>query len=453
MKKRLLTICFTAIFLFLPSCQTYYSKTLVFNQKFESGEYANARDYLESQKKLKSKNGKVLYNLNYATSSFWMDDVRNSIAHFDTADKYSEDFIKNYAYEALTMISNPTVRPYELEYFENVMIHFYQALNYIKMSNMEEALVECRRMNLVLERQSDAFRKHDGKRYSRDAFGHLLMGVVYEMTGDNNNAFVAYRNALEIYQDDYSPMYGTSIPRMLKLGLVRSAYRTGFAGEGRKYEKMFGISYDNTSSAKGRVVAFLFDGMSPIKEEASFDFVKTSGVGVASFTCSDAGLRIPIFIGDCSDSEKSSLNDFSYVRLTLPTYVDRKWRCEATMSVNGKKVYADEVENISKIARQSLKDRMWREVGKAILRAAAKETMHQVAAKQNEYVGLLVNIANAVTEKADTRCWMSLPARIRIVDVELEPGKYVFDYASCGTETAEVEVSAGLTSVLCFRGF
>lgn len=453
MKKTLVTICIAAICLAIPSCQSYYAKTLTFNEKFENGKYEDAREYLNSQKKLREKKSKVLYNLNYATSSFWLDDVKNSIANFDTADKYAEDFSKNYAYEALTMISNPTVRPYELEYFENVMLHFYQALNYIKMSNMEDALVECRRMNLVLDRQSDAFKRHDGKRYSRDAFGHLLMGIIYEMSGDNNNAFIAYRNAVEIYQNDYSPMYGTSIPSTLKRSIVRTAYRTGFAGEGRKYEKMFGITYDNRSSQRGRAVAFLFDGMSPIKEETAIDFVKTKNVGVASFTSQGYDLQIPVFLGDCSPSEKSSLNDFSYVRLTLPTYVDRGWRCNGKMTVNGKNVEADEVENVSKIARQSLKDRMWREVGKAILRAATKEAMHQAAVKQNEYVGLLVNIANAVTEKADTRCWMSLPARIRIVDVELEPGKYRFDYTSCGTETAEVQVSAGRTSVLCFRGF
>ena len=127
MKKTLVTICIAAICLAIPSCQSYYAKTLTFNEKFENGKYEDAREYLNSQKKLREKKSKVLYNLNYATSSFWLDDVKNSIANFDTADKYAEDFSKNYAYEALTMISNPTVRPYELEYFENVMLHFYQA--------------------------------------------------------------------------------------------------------------------------------------------------------------------------------------------------------------------------------------------------------------------------------------------------------------------------------------
>ncbi len=452
-KHAALALGITIAALLATGCRTYYSKTLVFNEKFEQGEYAEARSYLDSQKKLKTGHGKVLYDLNYATSSFMLDDTQTSIEHFDIADKYAEDFSKNYAYEALALISNPTVRPYELEYFENVLIHFYQALNYVKLSNLEDALVECRRMNLVLERQSDAFRRHNGKRYSRDAFGHLLMATIYEMANDNNNAFIAYRNALEIYENDYLPMYGTDVPEALKRGIVRTAYRTGFAQEGGKYEKKFNISYDRQSNGRGRVVAFLLDGMSPVKNEVSLDFAKTNGAGFASFSSSNGDFVIPLFWGDYSESEKSALRNFSYVRLTLPQYVDRGSQCRGVFSVDGTERKAEVVESVDKIAKQSLKDRIWKELGKSILRAATKEAMHQAAAKQNDYIGLLVNIANAITEKADTRCWMSLPATIRMVDIELAPGEYNLSYTSCVAETATVKVESGRTSVVCFRGF
>lgn len=454
MKRWLFAIVSLAMTVMMSSCQTYYRKTLVFNEKFENGDYEGARKYLSSQKKLKKASGKVLYDLNYATSSFWMDDTEKSIATFDTADKYQEDFSKNYAYEALALISNPTVRPYELEYFESVMLHYFQAVNYLKEGNMEDALVECRRMNIVLDQQSDAFKKHDGKRYSRDAFGHLLMGILYEMSGDNNNAFVAYRNAAEIYEDDYTRMYGTSVPEALKLGIVRTAYRTGLAGEGRNYEKRYGINYDVTASqGKGRVVVFLMDGMSPIKEEKSIEFAKIGGSGVVSFTSNDGSIQIPVFLDGCSQSEMNSLKSLSYTRLTLPQYVNRGSRCLGNLTVNGSKVDAEVVEDLEQIARQSLRDRIWREVGKMILRAATKEAMYQVASNKNDYLGLFVGIANAVTEKADTRCWMSLPAKIRIVDLELEPGTYDLNYTSCATESSKIEVKEGKTLVLYFRGF
>ncbi|MGN0029960.1 MAG: COG3014 family protein [Marinilabiliaceae bacterium] len=437
----------------LGGCRTYYDKTLTFNQKFEEGNYNDARKYLSSQSKLQKSGVKVLYDLNYATSSFMMDSTNASIAHFWLADKYVDDFSKNYSYEALALITNPTVRPYEVEYHESVMIHFYQALNYIKQNDIENALVECRRMNLVLDNMADAFRKHDGKRYSRDAFGHLLMAILYEMSGDNNNAFIAYRNSLEIYEDDYSKLFATPVPDALKRGIIRTAYRTGFAAEGAKYESKFKIKYKATSKGKGRLITFLLDGMSPVKAERNVDFVKGRGSGVVNFSDDNTGLTIPIFWGDCTSSEQSSLNDISYIRIAIPQYVSRGSRCKGSLSINGTPQKADLVEDIDKVARQSLNDRLWKELGKSILRAAVKETVHKTVSNQNEYVGLLVNIMNAVTEKADTRCWMSLPARVRIVDTELDAGTYSVDYTSCGTESATTEIAEGRTSFLIFRGY
>lgn len=436
----------------LSGCRTYYDKTLTFNQKFESGDYGGARKYLASQDKLQKSSVKVLYDLNYATASFMMDSTDASIDHFGLADRYVEDFAKNYSYEALALITNPTVRPYEVEYHESVMIHFFQALNYIKQGNTEDALVECRRMNLVLNNMADAFRKHDGKRYSRDAFGHLLMAILYEMSGDDNNAFIAYRNALEIYEDDYAKLFSTPVPETLKRGIIRTAYRTGFTSEGVRYETKFRVSYKATKD-KGRLVIFLLDGMSPVKTEKDLSFVKGRNGGAVNFTNGETGLTIPIFWGDCTSSEQSSLNDISYIRMAIPQYESRGQRCKGTLRINGTAQTPDVVENIDKIARQSLQDRLWRELGKSILRAAAKEAMHQAAAKQNQYAGLLVNIMNAVTEKADTRCWMSLPAQIRLVETELDAGSYTVDYASCGTESATIEIAEGRTSFLIFRGF
>ncbi len=437
----------------MTACRTYYDKTLTFNKKFEEGNYSAARDYLASQDKMKRSHVKVLYDLNYATASFMMDSTESSISHFDAADKYYEDFSKNFSYEALALITNPSVKPYELEYYEAVMIHFYQALNYIKLGETEDAIVECKRMNLVLENLSDAFRKHDGKRYSRDAFGHLVMGILYEMAGNNNNAFIAYRNSLEIYADDYTKLFSCEVPDLLKRGIIRTAYRTGFAGEGRRYEKQFGMTYEGNDANKGRLVVFLLDGMSPIKTQSTVDFLKGNGSGFVNFSNSQTGITIPLYWGDCSESDKNSLRSISYVRLAIPQYESRGSQCCGRLKINGAQYSPELVEDVDKVARQSLKDRLWKELGKAILRAATKEALHQVVAKRNDYAGLFLAVSNAVTEKADTRSWMSLPSCVRLTDVELDAGSYELDYTSCVSESATIQIEAGKTSFVVFRGF
>lgn len=449
-----LSVAVLVVCLVVTGCQTYYEKIFTFNSKYESGDFGGARDYLAGQKKLSEGGGRVLYQLNMGTASFMLDDTKASIGYFSQADDYVTDFSKNYAFEALALITNPTVRPYQTEYFENVLLHFYQALNYIKLNNMEEAMVECRRMNLELDKLSDAFKKHDGKRYSRDAFGHLLMGILYETRADNNNAFIAYRNALNIYQEDYQGMYGVSVPEALKEAIVRTAYRTGFTAEGRKYEKEFNRKYSGVSKGKGRAVLFLLDGLCPVKNEVAVNFLKADGVGCATFTSGQLGLAIPIYYGDCTREQQQDLRGLANIRLTLPQYVDRKSCSAPTLSIDGQSAMCEVVEDVEKVAHQSLKDRMWREVGLAILRTATKEALRRVAAEKNEYVGLLVNIAGMVTEKADTRGWSSLPARVRMVDLELPAGKHEVRLRACGREySLTLDVVEGRTAYSCLKAF
>ncbi len=78
-------------------------------------------------------------------------------------------------------------------------LNYYKALNYINLGRYDEALVECRRINIKLNQLNDKYKDKKNK-YSGDAFAHLLMGIIYDASKDYNNAFIAYRNALEVYE-------------------------------------------------------------------------------------------------------------------------------------------------------------------------------------------------------------------------------------------------------------
>jgi hypothetical protein len=90
-------------------------------------------------------------------------------------------------------------------------------------------------------------------------------------------------------------------------------------------------------------------------------------------------------------------------------------------------------ENIAAIAVESLENRKVRIAAKAIARATAKylstKEAKRIAKKEQgelagDIVGLLGNIAAAVTEQADLRCWKTLPAEIRIGTCNVDPGRY-----------------------------
>jgi hypothetical protein len=148
---------------------------------------------------------------------------------FEKAFLFGEDYKVNYFTEAASFLTNPTITLYRGEDHENLLPLYYKALNFLKLNQYEDALVECRRLNIRLQQLSDKYKNPE--KYQRDAFIHNLMGIIYQANGDWNNAFIAYRNALEIYNDDYVTMFNVQAPDQLKKDLLISAWRMGFTDE------------------------------------------------------------------------------------------------------------------------------------------------------------------------------------------------------------------------------
>jgi hypothetical protein len=79
-------------------------------------------------------------------------------------------------------------------------------------------------------------------------------------------------------------------------------------------------------------------------------------------------------------------------------------------------------EDVNKIAFHSLRQRMLQEFGKGLLRAALKKATEHSLRKEDERLGAVIGIVNAITEKADTRNWQTLPHSIYYSRVPLKEG-------------------------------
>ena len=65
---------------------------------------------------------------------------------------------------------------------------------------------------------------------------------------------------------------------------------------------------------------------------------------------------------------------------------------------------------------------MLRELANSLMRIASKQAAEQQVRKQNENIGALLSVINAVSEKADTRNWQTLPYSISYARVPLIEG-------------------------------
>lgn len=405
------------------SCATYYHSNLAFNEVFERGEMNKALKTLQERPSEGAGKKQFLYFANNGLVLSLLGKYQESNGFFERAYNFGEDYRVNYANEAATYFSNPNFSVYRGEDHEHLMILYYKAMNYLKLGKTEDALVECRRLNIRLQQLSDRYDSPD--KYRKDAFIHTLMGIIYESDLDFNNAFIAYRNALEAYEGEFSALFQVSAPEQLKKDLVRSAKLAGLDEEYEQFRAKFGMpDQEYAESTGGELVFFWHNGLSPVKTELNIAFAITQRDGMVYFANNDRGMNYSFSAAGYSSSQLKSLSDLSVYRLTLPQYAERPtYYGEATLTLGDSSHYALQLlEDVNKVAFKCLDERMNLELSKALMRLAVKKATEQAASSKDKWAGVLVGMVNLLTESADTRNWQTLPHSIYYARVPLQEG-------------------------------
>lgn len=405
----------------LGGCATYYQRNIEFQNLIGEGELEKAEKKLESNKRIQKDRNRLLFLFNMGYINHMQQDFVASNVYFNEADLLIEDYKKSYGAEALALISNPEVKPYRAEDFESVMIHYYKAINYLMLNDNDASIVEARRMNLILDQLNDKY-KDSKNRYQADAFAHVLMGLNYEASGQINDAFIAYRNAYEVFQGEFG-YFDIPVPTQLKNDLMRTAYLNGFTNDLHFYEKQFDIKYEHKPNPNGEVVVIWQNGLGPIKDEVSFNFIALPGQpGYVIFENKELGITFPFYIGNDAQ-KKNDLLALRVIRVAFPKYIERPtYYTQASVWNAGTTYNLELIEDINAIAFKTLQDRFFREMGTSLLRLGLKKAAELKLAQENAALGAAATITNAITEKADTRNWQTLPHSIYYTRVPLNAG-------------------------------
>lgn len=409
-----------SFFVFI-SCANYYQQNLDFNKEFEKGDLHQALQSLEKKQREGQGKNRFIYFANNGLLHAILGDYEESNAYFEKAFLFGEDFRVNYFNEAGAYLVNPMFSVYRGEDHEHLMVLYFKALNYLKLNQPENALVECRRLNIRLQQLTDKYSSED--KWQRDAFIHNLMGIIYESVRDYNNAFIAYRNAYDIYHNEYTRMFNVAPPEQLKRDLLNCAWHTGFTDEFEKYKAEFGLEEYTVPAPQSELVFFWHNGLAPVKDEWSVNFVIRGGPNnQIAFINNELGVNFPYTVNE--DKDRKDLSDLEIFRVAFPKYVERpEYYKSGQLKKDGVTYPLERAENISGIAFQSLRQRMMEEFAKGLLRAALKKAAEHGVKKENDNLGALIGIMNAITEKADTRNWQTLPHSIFYTRVPLNEGK------------------------------
>ena len=406
----------------LISCATYYQQHYDFNAEFEKGDLRQALETLQAKENLANSKSQFIYFVNNGLLLSILGQYEKSNDYFEKAFLFGEDYHINYANEAVSYLTNPNIVMYRGEDHEHLMLLYFKALNYLKMDKPDLALVECRRLNIRLNQLSDKY--SSDKKYQRDAFIHTLMGIIYQSTKDYNHAFIAYRNAVEIYESDYATMFGSQMPEQLKKDLLNTAWWTGFASEFAAYKSKFHMEDYKPVMPEAELVFFWHNGLAPVKSEWNINFALDHGHdNMVVFTNQNMGIAFPFRVDE--KKEKSDLRRLEVLRVAFPRYIERSPYFESAVleKEHDSITYALELtEDINKIAFHSLKERMMLEFSKGLLRAAMKKATEHTLKKEDDRLGALIGVVNAITEKADTRNWQTLPHSIFYSRIPLNEG-------------------------------
>lgn len=421
-KRPVYLILLLSLLMLGSSCMTYQRVNREVQMKLVQGRFKEADALIASSKRMKTNRNKLLYLLNRGYFNMMLGKHDESIRFFMQADQIMKEERKNYLNEALAMFVNPSVRTYHAENFEEVMLHYFQMMNFLSLGNRESALVEVRRMNMVLNEMNDNSGR--ANKYADDAFGHLMMGLIYESASDFNNAFIAYRNAYNTYEETYKDLFGIDAPLQLKKDLIRMAQFSGFRNEVEYYENLFNLKFEEQASNR-EVVLLWNNGLSPIKDQWSVDFTIVQSVpGTVVFLNNQFGFSFPFPVGHLSEKARQDLLSLQIIRIAFPRYLSRPPVFDRTkVEVNGQVIRPERAQNLQSIAHRSLQDRFAREMGNALLRFALKKSAEVALRRENREAGMILGLANVFTEQADTRNWQTLPAQIHYARIPLNEGQ------------------------------
>lgn len=443
----------------LSGCASYSQKALAVRDPLIRGDLEAAQSFLEKEQP----GGKGLpYLFELGLVQRERGEYRASNATFEDAEQLVDElYTKSVSKEILALATSDETIPYDGEIWERVLVNYYRALNYVDLGDFESALVECRKLNQKLQVYTDS--SDDPPTYRTDAFAQYVTAILYEASGDLNDAWVSLRLADEGYAH-YLEAYGVPPPPSLASDLLRIATDYGYDDDlDRLRERYPDATFTPTSELmqEGEIVVFYGEGFVPpkIQEEVTIPLLKTEWEDDHedyARKLSRPGYR----------HRKYKKSELEYLlRIALPAYAPRApgdlpgHAVVETDGASGRTVVA---EDLDAIARHGLEDRMGGILFKTILRALGKYALTRgVEDKTGKVGGILANLVTAATEKADTRSWITLPRTIQMTRLRVEPGVHDVEITCFDAHGAllnrvvfeDVEVGAGQVRILSHRTF
>lgn len=392
--------------LVLSGCAGYHVRHAETYRLLEAGRPEAALAKLE--KRAYSGRNRVLYRLDKAMLLRMVGAYRDSNEQFESARQEMEALDPFSVTENLGSVTlNETVRRYAGQPYERLLVHAYKALNYIDLGALDSARVEMLQADDKLREWSSAGRLEG---IEAAVFVRYLSGIVYEMNNEPGEALIAYRKAYQGLE-----RVGLSAPVYLQRDLLRLTDYQGLADEHDRYRERFPVEH--------------WPDRQQMRDSAEVILIYHEGL-VSRMRQETVHLYSPRLRHN--------------VVFSVPYYPPRGgYTGHRQLSVAGRTAETAIIEDIDRLARERLEDRLPGITARTMARIVAKKLAANKAGEENPLAGAFVDIAGMASEQADTRSWTTLPATVQIARLPVPPGERKIRVSGDG-----VDRPAGHTPVL-----
>ncbi len=415
-------------------CVTYVASNLELRSHLAAGSWQLALDRIDAHR---GGTDELLELLQRGHVLHYAGRFDESNATFQEAEDLAVSlYTRSISQEAASLVVNDLTIDYRGKPFELAMVPYYRAFNYISLGDRDAAVVEARKATLALARAVEATlaeieRAEDreaARRLQDNGFLHWFSALLFESEGAVNDAAVAYRNAARAYLAGRD-LIGVAPPVALGRDVERFGLKYGFRSDVEELRaaapEMFATpGAPSEVDAGGEVVFLIESGWIATRDEVS--------------------LNIPILD---VDRRYTSNDDWAWELVnraspgwTAPYDVDISYWLAVAVPVMGPptpgmvtavrlagdrvQTTSEPADDLSRRAAATFEAEHAQILFKTFLRALVKFAATEAAKGEDRTVGEIVNLLGVLTERADTRCWLTLPDRVDVARLRLPPGRH-----------------------------
>ncbi|MFQ5705473.1 MAG: hypothetical protein ACE5HT_15825 [Gemmatimonadales bacterium] len=390
--------------------------------------------------------------------------------------RYTKSISQNIA----AFLINDKVLDYYPSAQEWSMIHYYGMMNYLKMGDVENALVEARKANELLRRYAN---DNPGRSFTNPAAVQYVAGMLQWSAGEDNDAVVSLRQSLLGYEQ-YEENYGVAPPLPVVKDLVKVATELGFDDVAQTTRATYlddraraDDGPDSTSVYSGELLVIIENGFVSHRTEQKLyipilasekDSVLSGDLASAIIAAAKVIVRTLVVMNELSRAgvdypshedgvviaTAGSAVGLDLISLAWPSYeLDAKRAGNIRVSVDRRVARPVLLQDLSAIEVRDFEE----EKPTILLRMVARGLLKEIAVTEAEAAGkkaagdvgeFLGRVTTrglaAATERADTRSWSILPAELLLARFALPAGLHTvrigYDGLQGRREELELEV-------------